>query len=65
MARMGYFGKTGKQALRGEPATALPCHFGRQPFAMASLDGAELGVNSYLDMIYRLPIRQSETNSTF
>jgi Domain of unknown function (DUF932) len=38
---------------------ALP-HFGRQPFAMASVNGDELGVNSYLDMIYRLPIRQSE-----
>ena len=39
--------------------SALP-HFGRQPFAMASVNGDELGVNSYLDMVYRLPIRQSE-----
>jgi Domain of unknown function (DUF932) len=38
---------------------ALP-HFGRQPFAMASLNGEELGINSYLDMVYRLPTRQSE-----
>jgi hypothetical protein len=38
---------------------ALP-HFGRQPFAMASLNGDDLGINSYLDMVYRLPIRQSE-----
>jgi len=27
---------------------------------MASVNGDELGVNSYLDMVYRLPIRQSE-----
>jgi len=39
--------------------SALP-HFGRQPFAMASLNGDELGINCYLDMVYRLPIRQSE-----
>ena len=39
--------------------SALP-HFGRQPFAMASLNGDELGINSYLDMVYRLPIRQGE-----
>jgi Domain of unknown function (DUF932) len=39
--------------------SALP-HFGRQPFAMASLNGEELGINSYLDMVYRLPIRQGE-----
>jgi hypothetical protein len=32
---------------------ALP-HFGRQPFTMASVNGEELGVNSYLDMVYRL-----------
>ncbi len=38
---------------------ALP-HFGRQPFAMASVNGEELGVNSYLDMVYRLPVRQAE-----
>jgi len=37
--------------------STLP-HFGRQPFAMASLNGDELGVNSYLDMVYRLPIRR-------
>src|ERR1039458_77834 len=39
--------------------STLP-HFGRQPFAMASLNGTELGINSYLDMVYRLPIRQGE-----
>ena len=38
---------------------ALP-HFGRQPFAMASVNGDEVGVNSYLDMVYRLPTRQGE-----
>jgi hypothetical protein len=27
---------------------------------MASVNGEELGVNSYLDMVYRLPIRQGE-----
>lgn len=42
-----------------EVLSALP-HFGRQPFAMASLNGDELGINSYLDMVYRLPIRQGE-----
>src|SRR5271166_159845 len=40
-------------------ASALP-HFGRQPFAMTPLSGDEVGVNSYLDMVYRLPIRHSE-----
>jgi Domain of unknown function (DUF932) len=39
--------------------SVLP-HFGRQPFVMASLNGGDLGINSYLDMVYRLPIRQSE-----
>ena len=38
---------------------ALP-HFGRQPFAMASVNGDELGVNSYLDMVYCLPVRRNE-----
>jgi len=39
--------------------SALP-QFGRQPFAIASLNGDELGVNPYLDMVYRMPIHQSE-----
>jgi hypothetical protein len=39
--------------------STLP-HFGRQPFAMASLNGDGLGVNSYLDMVYRMPIHQSQ-----
>ena len=39
--------------------SALP-HFGGQPFAISSINGDELGINSYLDMVYRLPIRQSE-----
>jgi hypothetical protein len=39
---------------------ALP-HFGRQPFAMASVNGVEIGVNPFLDMIYRVPFRQGET----
>jgi hypothetical protein len=38
---------------------ALP-HFGRQPFAMASPNGDELGVNNYFDMVYRVPVRQGE-----
>jgi hypothetical protein len=38
---------------------ALP-HFGRQPFAMPSPNGDDLGVNSYLDVVYRLPLRQRE-----
>jgi len=43
----------------GDVLNALP-HFGRQPFAMPSLNGDELGVNSYLDMVYQMPIHQSE-----
>jgi len=42
-----------------EVLSALP-HFGRQPFGMPSLNGDELGINSYLDMVYRVPIHQSE-----
>lgn len=38
---------------------ALP-HFGRQPFVMASPNRDELGINHYLDMVYRLPVRPSE-----
>jgi hypothetical protein len=44
----------------GEVLGALP-HFGRQPFAMASVNGSEIGINPYLDMIYRVPFRQGET----
>ena len=39
---------------------ALP-RFGRQPFAMASLNAREIGTNPYLDMIYRMPLRLGET----
>ena len=42
-----------------EVLAALP-HFGRQPFAIASPNGEELGFNNYLDMVYRLPLRQSK-----
>ncbi len=42
-----------------EVLDALP-HFGRQPFAMASVNGDEVGVNSYLDMVYKLASRQGE-----
>jgi hypothetical protein len=38
---------------------AIP-HFGRQPFAMASVNGNEVGVNSFLDMVYALATRQGE-----
>src|ERR1017187_10567008 len=34
--------------------------FGRQPFTMTSVNGTEVGVNPYLDMIYRVPSRQGE-----
>jgi hypothetical protein len=34
--------------------------FGRQPFTMTSVNGIEVGVNPYLDMIYRVPSRQAE-----
>ena len=36
-------------------------HFGRQPFTMSSVNGTEMAVNPYLDMIYRLPARQGES----
>lgn len=42
-----------------EVLDALP-QFGRQPFSMPSVNGDELGINSYLDMIYRMPIHQSK-----
>ena len=42
-----------------EIASRLP-QFGRQPFTMSSVNGNEVGVNPYLDMIYRLPARQGE-----
>lgn len=35
-------------------------HFGRQPFAMSSANGEDVGINPYLDMIYRMPARQGE-----
>lgn len=38
---------------------ALP-HFGRQPFAMPSVNGDDIGVNAFLDMVYRLATRQGE-----
>jgi len=34
--------------------------FGRQPFTMSSVNGLEVLVNPYLDMIYRLPVRQGD-----
>jgi hypothetical protein len=34
--------------------------FGRQPFTMTSVNGSEVGVNPYLDMVYRVPARQGE-----
>ena len=38
---------------------SLP-HFGRQPFAMASVNDDDMGVNPFLDMVYKLPSRQGE-----
>lgn len=38
---------------------ALP-QFGRQPFAMASVNGDDVGVNSFLDMVYKVGTRQGE-----
>ena len=35
-------------------------HFGRQPFAMTSLNGEEVGVNRFMDMVYRMAFRQGE-----
>ena len=42
-----------------EITNALP-HFGRQPFAMASVNGDDVGVNPFLDMVYTLATRQGE-----
>jgi len=39
--------------------SAVP-HFGRQPFAMASPNGDEVGVNSFLDVVYKVATRQGE-----
>jgi hypothetical protein len=36
-------------------------HFGRQPFTMVSVNGNEIAVNPYLDMVYRAPTRQGES----
>src|SRR5438105_363403 len=36
-------------------------HFGRQPFTMASVNGNDVAVNPYLDMVYRVPARQGES----
>jgi hypothetical protein len=33
-------------------------HFGRQPFTMASVNGNEVDVNPYLDVVYRVPARE-------
>lgn len=38
---------------------SLP-HFGRQPFAMPSVNGDEVGVNRDVDMVYRMGRRQGE-----
>jgi hypothetical protein len=38
---------------------ALP-QFGRQPFAMASANGGEVGFNPFCDMVYRMPTRPNE-----
>src|SRR5260221_8157047 len=35
--------------------------FGRQPFTMVSVNGSEIAVNPYLDMVYRAPARQGES----
>ena len=34
--------------------------FGRQPFTMTSVNGNEVALNPYLDMVYRVPTRQGE-----
>ncbi|HLG99433.1 MAG TPA: hypothetical protein VKX49_24190 [Bryobacteraceae bacterium] len=34
--------------------------FGRQSFTMSSVNGTEMAVNPYLDMIYRVPSRHGE-----
>jgi hypothetical protein len=38
---------------------ALP-HFGRQPFAMASPNGNEVGINPFLDVVYKVPTRAGQ-----
>jgi hypothetical protein len=44
----------------GDIVSRLP-QFGRQPFTMTSVNGNEVGINPYLDMVYRVPARQGET----
>jgi hypothetical protein len=43
-----------------EVLSQLP-HFGRQPFTMTSVNGTDIAVNPYLDMVYRAPTRQGES----
>jgi hypothetical protein len=43
-----------------EIVSRLP-QFGRQPFTMTSVNGNEIGINPYLDMVYRVPGRQGES----
>lgn len=43
----------------GEVVAQLP-QFGRQPFAMPSVNGNEIALNPYLDMVYRMQSRQGE-----
>jgi hypothetical protein len=38
---------------------ALP-HFGRQPFAMASPNNDDIGMNPFLDMVYKVASGQGE-----
>lgn len=48
-----------KEGSLAEVARHLP-QFGRQPFSMTSVNGNEVGVNPYLDMVYQVPTRQGE-----
>jgi len=48
-----------KEGTLGEIMESLP-HFGRQPFAIPSVNGDEVGVNRYVDVVYRMGTRQGE-----
>lgn len=52
------------QPVEGSVAEILKLlpHFGRQPFAMASVNGDDVGVNPFVDMVYRVAARQGENS---
>jgi hypothetical protein len=60
--RRRWLGLPVNREVRGSLAEVLNLlpHFGRQPFTMNSVNGTEIAMNPYLDMIYQAPVRQGE-----